>query len=473
MALNFVATVAAWAPDALLLAAEKASDPRGMGLNFVAIVVLLVLNAFFVAAEFALVKVSRIKVETLAAEGGASARMTLRILNNLEAYLAACQLGITMASLGLGWVGEPAVAAILNPVFTWAGVPENLLHPVSFVTGFLVFSSLHIVVGEQVPKTIAIRKPESISLLTAIALHVCYLAVWPLNWLLNYSAKKTLALMGIEEASHHEVYSSEELKGMVDTSREAGEIAQDRASMLKNLFEFDQRQVGRVMIPRTSVATLNLDSSPAENLKVIAEAPHSRFPVVSSQEDGKIMGLVLVKDVYNALLGGEAEPWKDLRRFCRKPLIVPDTQRIPNLFELMRSQRAHMAFVVDEYGAFMGIVTLEDLLEEIVGEIQDETDEDSPDMGLVELAPGHWEANGLASLGDVERTTGLIVPPDVDANTLSGLFLARLERMPKVDDVIEEGTFKLKVLELSDRHVSRVDLQDDAINDAPAPPPAH
>ena len=443
-----------------------------LSLNFVAIVVLLALNAFFVAAEFALVKVSRIKVETLAAESGGSAAMTLRILNHLEAYLAACQLGITMASLGLGWVGEPAVAAILEPVFTWAGVPAKILHPVSFVTGFLVFSSLHIVVGEQVPKTIAIRKPESISLLTAYALHVCYLAVWPLNWLLNESARRILSLMGIKEASHEEVYSNEELKGMVDTSRAHGEITHDRAAMLKNLFEFDQRQVGRVMIPRTSVATLNLDSSPAENLAVISKAPHSRFPVISTSEDGKIMGLVLVRDVYHALLAGDAEPWNDLRQFCRKPLIVPDTQRIPNLFELMRGQRAHMAFVVDEYGAFLGIVTLEDLLEEIVGEIQDETDEESPDMGLVEAGPGHWEANGLASLGDVERTTGLVVPPNVDANTLSGLFLARLERMPKIGDEIVEGSFTLRVLQLCDRHVSRVDLLDSAQADAPPPPPA-
>jgi magnesium and cobalt exporter, CNNM family len=439
-----------------------------LSFNFVAIVVLLVLNAFFVAAEFALVKVSRIKVESLAADGGGSARMTLRILNNLEAYLAACQLGITMASLGLGMVGEPFVAALLEPVFTKAGLPKEMLHPASFASGFLIFSSLHIVIGEQVPKTIAIRKPESTSLLSAYALHVAYIAVWPLNWLLNQSAKGILAMMGIKEASHHEVYSNDELKGMVDASREHGEIAQDRATMLKNLFEFDQRQVGRVMIPRSSAATLSLDNSPAENREVIAKAPHSRFPLMSSQVDGEVVGLILVRDVYNALLSGEEEPWKDLERFSRKPLIVPDTQRIPNLFELMRSQRAHMAFVVDEYGAFTGIVTLEDLLEEIVGEIQDETDEDSPDLGLVEVAPGHWEANGLASLGDVERTTGLVVPADVDANTLSGLFLTRLERMPQVGDAIEEGTFKLKVLELSDRHVSRVDLQDTGVNDAPA-----
>jgi len=444
-----------------------------LSFNFVAIVVLLVLNAFFVAAEFALVKVSRIKVESLAADGGGSARMTLRILNNLEAYLAACQLGITMASLGLGMVGEPFVAALLEPVFTKAGLPKEMLHPASFASGFLVFSSLHIVIGEQVPKTIAIRKPESTSLLSAYALHIAYVAVWPLNWLLNQSAKGILAMMGIKEASHEEVYSNEELKGMVDTSRAHGEIANDRATMLKNLFEFDQRQVGRVMIPRTSVATLNLDASPAENLAVISKAPHSRFPVVSSSEDGKLMGLVLVRDVYHALLAGETEPWNDLRKFCRKPLIVPDTQRIPNLFELMRGQRAHMAFVVDEYGAFLGIVTLEDLLEEIVGEIQDETDEESPDMGLVEVGPGHWEANGLASLGDVERAAGLVVPPDVDANTLSGLFLARLERMPKVDDEIEEGTFTLRVLELSDRHVSRVDLKNSALADAPQPAPEH
>lgn len=432
-----------------------------MSLTFSAlwIVLLLAANALFVAAEFALVKVKHIRIEALANEGSAAARMTLKILNDLEAYLAACQLGITMASLGLGWVGEPAVAAILEPLFHSAGVPEQFLHPAAFVTGFIVFSSLHIVVGEQVPKTLAIRKPETLSMATAYILYASYLLVWPLNWTLNKASGSILRLMGVKEASHSEVYSTEELKGMVDTSREHGEIAQDRATMLKNLFEFDQRQVGRVMIPRGQVAALDLDAEPAINLEVIKESPHSRFPVISSRSDDPVVGLLLVKDVYTALLAGEAEPWRDLKRFCRKPLIVPDTQRIPTLFDEMRARRAHMACVVDEYGGFLGIVTLEDLIEEIVGEIQDETDEAQPDLGVKEVDPGRrWEVAALASLSDVEREVGLVVPPELEANTLSGLFLTRIERMPRPGDEIVEGEFRLKVLDMANCHVDHVEI---------------
>lgn len=432
-----------------------------MSLTFSAlwIVLLLAANALFVAAEFALVKVKHIRIEALANEGSAAARMTLKILKDLEAYLAACQLGITMASLGLGWVGEPAVAAILEPLFHSAGVPEQFLHPAAFVTGFIIFSSLHIVVGEQVPKTLAIRKPETLSMATAYILYASYLLVWPLNWTLNKASGTILRLMGVKEASHSEVYSTEELKGMVDTSREHGEIAQDRATMLKNLFEFDQRQVGRVMIPRGQVAALDLDAEPAINLEVIKASPHSRFPVISSRSDDPVVGLLLVKDVYTALLAGEAEPWRDLKRFCRKPLIVPDTQRIPTLFDEMRARRAHMACVVDEYGGFLGIVTLEDLIEEIVGEIQDETDEAQPDLGVKEVEPGRrWEVAALASLSDVEREVGLVVPPELEANTLSGLFLTRIERMPRPGDEIVEGEFLLKVLDMANCHVDHVEI---------------
>ncbi len=429
-----------------------------MWFNLGAVVLLLAANAFFVAAEFALVKARAFRIDQMANDGSGAARLTRKIMNNLEAYLAACQLGITMASLGLGWVGEPAVAALLEPVFHALGLPENLLHTVSFITGFLVFSSLHIVIGEQVPKTFAIRKPEQVAVLSSYLLWAAYLAVWPLNWALNKASSGLLSLFGVAEASHHEVYSTDELKGMVATSGAHGEIQQDRAAMLKNIFEFDERLVGRVMIPRGSAAMLDVAGTPDENLAVIRDEPHSRFPLIDSDEDDKILGLVLVKDIHKALLNGQKTPWHDLREFVREPMIVPETQRISDLFELMRSRRAHMAFVVDEYGVFVGVVTLEDLLEEIVGEIQDETDDESPDLGIYKKEDGTWEADGLASLGDVEREIGLKIPADLDANTLSGLFLQRLARMPQVGDEIVEQDHRLKVLNLADRHVARVQI---------------
>lgn len=428
-------------------------------LNFVVIVLLLLANGFYVAAEFALVKAREFRIEAMATQGSAAARLTLHIQRNLEAYLAACQLGITMASLGLGWVGEPAVAAVLEPLFHAAGLSEAAVHTSAFLLGFLVFSSLHIVIGEQVPKTFAIRKAEPVSIWVAYPLHFSYLMTWPLNWLLNRASTAILSLFHVEQATHAEVLSSEEIKDLVATSHEHGEIHQEQADMLRNLFEFDQRQVGRVMLPRSSVHILDLSAEPSTNLKTIRETGHSRFPVIDSQEGNLLVGILLVKDIYHALLDGVREPWQELKAFCREPLIVPESQKVSKLFDQMRAKRAHMAFVIDEYGVFIGIITLEDLLEEIVGEIHDETDKLESMLAIERRDEDRWEADGLISLSDLERITGLKVPVELDANTLSGLIMQRLDRMPEAGDEILEGRFLLRVLNLADRRVGQVEIQ--------------
>ena len=427
--------------------------------NVMAIIILLAANGFFVAAEFALVKARGFRIEALAAEGSAAARLTVRIQGNLEAYLAACQLGITMASLGLGWVGEPAVASLLEPLFHSLGVPDEILHTSAFITGFLIFSSLHIVVGEQVPKTLAIRKAEPVSLWIAYPLRFSYLAVLPLNWLLNMAARMILRMFNVDEVSHAEVLSGDELKGLVATSREHGEIEHEKANMLRNLFEFDQRHVKRVMIPRSSIDVLDVSATAETNLKTIMEKAHSRFPLIDGNSEDQILGILLTKDIYSALLAGENEPWRDLLRYIREPLVVPETQKVSELFELMRVNRAHLAIVVDEYGTFAGIVSMEDLLEEIVGEIHDETDNEHAQYTIEAISDQRWEADGLVSLSDLEKAIGFHVPDDLDANTLSGLFMSRLERMPEAGDEISEGFFKLTVLSDEDRRVGRVSIE--------------
>lgn len=428
--------------------------------SLIIIVLLLVANGFFVAAEFALVKAHGFRIEALAEDGSRSAAMAMRIQSNLEEYLAACQLGITMASLGLGWIGEPAVAHLLEPVFTSFGISESVTHTASFIIGFLVFSSLHIVIGEQVPKTFAIRQPEPVSLMVAYPLHYAYLAVWPLNWLLNKSTAVLLSWFGVKPAGHGDVLSGDELKGLVATSRDHGHFGGEHANMLHNLFEFDQRQVGRVMIPRNSLHCLSIHGPAENNLQLLKETRHSRFPVIdNSTDDEKIIGILLDKDIHQALLNGEPAPWTDIQRFCREPLIVPESQRVPQLFELMRSRRVHMALIVDEYGKFVGAVTLEDLLEEIVGEIEDETDQEDALSSIVPIGPNQWESDGLVSLGDVQKVVGLVVPVELDANTLSGLFMERLSRMPEQGDLITENGYKLKVLSLTDRRVGKVAIE--------------
>ncbi len=430
-----------------------------IAINLTAVVLLLAANGFFVAAEFALVKARGFRIEAQAGKGSAAARLTLGIQGNLEAYLAACQLGITMASLGLGWVGEPAVAALLEPMFHWAGVPDALLHTSAFIVGFLIFSSLHIVVGEQVPKTFAIRKAEAVSLWVAYPLHVSYLLVWPLNWLLNKAAQSILVWFRVEQATHGDVLTGEELKGLVITSREHGEIERVKADMLHNLFEFDQRSVGRVMIPRGSVHALDLAADPDRNLHMIRHSGHSRFPLLDGARDDAVVGIVLAKDLHNALLGGEPEPWKDLGRYCRPPKLLHEGQKIAQVFDSMRQERAHMGFVVDEYGEFVGIVTLEDLLEEIVGDIQDETDNEEPAQAIRKLSDGRWECDGLVSLNDIERALGLTVSVELNAHTLSGLCMERLARMPEPGDEFQEGPFRVWVQSIQDRRVGRVVIQ--------------
>ncbi len=409
-------------------------------LSLLAIIALLAANGFFVAAEFALVKARGTRLESLANEGSSAAKLTVRMQQNIESYLAACQLGITMASLGLGWVGEPAVAALLEPLFLSMGLPETLLHTTAFVVGFLIFSSLHIVVGEQVPKTFAIRQSESVSLWVAYPLQITYLTVYPLNWLLNAATGSILSLFNVAEASHADIYSHDELKGLVATSVEHGELGADKAEMLRNMFEFDQRQVSRVMIPHTALKLLDINGNTDENFATIRDSGHSRFPLVDGEDNEKILGIVLAKDLYAAMLNDDKQPWLNLSRYCREPFIVPESQKVSKLFDAMRAKRAHMAIVADEYGDLVGIITLEDLLEEIVGDIEDETDEASTAYGITPLEENRWEADGLASLSDAERNIGLVVPDGLDANTLSGLCMASKGEMPKPgDEVIEYG----------------------------------
>lgn len=424
--------------------------------NLLSIVLLLVANAFFVAAEFALVKARGFRIETMAAEGKFGASLTVKIQQDLEAYLAACQLGITMASLGLGWVGEPAVAALLGPLFPDSLSPETT-HTISFLLGFTIFSSLHIVVGEQVPKTYAIRKPEAMSLACAVPLRVFFILLFPLNWVLNKASRGLLSALGVEEASHGEVLTDTEIRGLVNMSAEHGEMGADKAEIIQNLFRFDERAVQRVMIPRTECQILRLDQASNANIAVMRRTRHSRFPVVDGGND-KLVGMVLMKDVVDAMLAGNLEPWKDLEPFCREPLIVPETLRVPALFDTMRLNKAHMACVIDEYGSFVGLVTLEDLLEEIVGDIADETDEFHSDFPIVATETG-WTAHGLAPLANVERETGYLVADAFDANTLSGLIMNQLQRIPAVDDVVTDGGFRFTVEAIKDHHVERVGIE--------------
>ena len=427
--------------------------------SIAAIILLLAINAFFVAAEFALVKAKGFRIDLLADQGSKSAILTQKILDKLESYLAACQLGITMASLGLGWVGEPVVAALLEPLFSSLGMPEAAIHATAFILGFLLFSSLHIVVGEQVPKTFAIRKAEPVSLWTAYPLHWFYLCAYPLNWLLNKASGSILAFFNVEEATHADVLSEAEIRGIIDTSEKHGDMGTDKAAMLQNMFEFDTHTVQQIMVPRGEVDLIDLQAGWTTNLEVIQRTQHSRFPVVDGNPEAPI-GILLMKDLYSTLLGHEndlPDPTDVIRDNIRTPLLVPETQPVVNLFESMRRSRNHMALAMDEYGSFSGVVTMEDMLEEIVGDIADELDIDEPDVSI-RWVEDHWESNGLVSVTDLERVTDVDFPNDIDANTISGLFMLTLNRMPRKGDEIELFGLRLLTLDIENNRVGQVQI---------------
>ena len=422
-----------------------------------AIIALLAANAFFVAAEFALVSARDFRIEPQARAGRRSARLAMQIKGNIDPYLAACQLGITMASLGLGWLGEPAVAALLEPVLHPMGFSDTTVHTIAFLVGFIVFSSLHIVVGEQVPKTIAIRKAEAASMLVAYPLRWFFLLIYPLNWVLNATSGAILRGLGVRAASHAEVLTSDELRGLIRLSASHGEVDAERAQMLHNLFRFDERTVSRVMIPRTEAQTLQTTASAARNLGVIRATHYSRFPLIGDETDN-LLGVVLVRDLVDAMIDGTSTPWDNLETYCREPLIVPETLSVSDLFEMMRTSRSHMACVIDEYGSFVGLITMEDLLEEIVGEIADETDKREQNFPVV-WKDDHWEAHGLAPLSDLEHQTTFRADSGIKANTVSGLIMTILARLPEDGDELECNGYRFTVMGVHNRRAAMVRVE--------------
>jgi CBS domain containing-hemolysin-like protein len=421
-------------------------------ISLIQIIALLAINAFFVAAEFALVKAKQIRLAQR--KDSATTRLALSIHNNIEAYLAACQLGITMASLGLGWVGEPFVSALIFPVFEHFQLPPEVLHTTSFFIGFIVFSALHIVLGEQVPKNLAIREPEPVAIWIAWPLRAFFLMVYPFSRLLDMTAAGILRTMGVRPASHLEVFTDAEIKDIIDQSRASGEMGHQKADMLTNLFELEHRTARDLMTPRGDIDALDIERCPKALLELILETQHSRFPVIEGGFD-LVHGVVLVKDLYRALLAGDKEPWAHLKDFCRPVQMLPDGLNASQLFEQMRTKQAHMAVVVDEYGELVGLITLEDVLEELVGDIGDELDDQVAEYPIEEQEGG-WQAHGLAALDDVAKRTGLTIEADLQAHTLSGLFMERLGRMPEEGDVIQENDLQLQVLQVKDRRVELV-----------------
>jgi CBS domain containing-hemolysin-like protein len=412
-------------------------------LNVLLAVFLLAANGFFVAAEFALVKSKGFRIDALAAEGHLSARLTQHILKNIEAYLACCQLGITMASLGLGWVGEPTVAALLTPILVPLGMPVSALHVTAFIVGFLVFSSLHIVVGEQVPKTLAIREPEPVSLWVAYPLHLTYLVFYPLNRALNGASRAILRLLGVREGTYQDILTNDEIEGLVDVSAEHGHVEEKQAEFIHNLFRFSELEVADIMVHRTNVHSVNAADPVDKIVEEVLANPYTRVPLWQGQPEN-IVGIVHVKDLLRALKAVNNDAALiQIGSVAKKPWFVPDSTTLPDQLNAFLKRKAHIALVVDEYGEVQGLVTLEDILEEIVGDITDE--HDLTVEGVRRQPDGSVNVDGSVPIRDLNRVTGWSLP-DEQATTVAGLVIHEARTIPEPGQAFTFHGFRFQVL---------------------------
>ncbi len=427
-----------------------------IAVKVLAVVVLAALNGFFVAAEFALVKVRDSQLTLLAAQGHRRARMARHLVAHLDTYLSAAQLGITLASLGLGWIGEPIFADLLKPVYDGLGVAsEQTRHTVSFVVGFAVITFLHIVAGEMAPKSLAIRKPVETSLWVAYPFHWFYIAMKPFIHALNYSAQWLLRLVGIEAGSEHDgAHSEEELRLMFDANQRHAGGSQLGREIVLNALDLRHRVAREVMRPRAEITVLNTQASIAECLEVAEKTRYSRFPLCEGGDLDRTLGVVHIKDLFAMRL--KARSGAELAAVARKLIFVPPTARLERLLQLLLDRKLHMALVVDEYGSTVGLVTLENIIEEVVGQIQDEFDQEKP--LLQKTGESIWDVDGALPLHELEALVGEKLAEE-EITTTSGFVTHRLGGFPKEGDAVQLAAFTLRVEALDGMRVARLRLE--------------
>lgn len=440
-------------PGGLLTAsASPESSVWSNAWYILAAVVLVLLNGFFVAAEFAIVKVRPTRIEELANRGSLAARTAQRAVQHLDAYLSATQLGITLTSLALGWIGEPAFGRLMQPVFALASIPRPLQHQLAIGFGFFIITFLHIVFGELAPKSLAIQKSQSTALAVAWPLHVFYTLFKPLILLMNGAANLVLRAAGIQPASELEtVHSPQELDMIVAGSQKGGTLEVTEAEIAREALELHERTARDAMVPRVDIAFLSTDASVEDCIRIARTAGFTRYPLCDQDPD-TVIGMVHVKD----LLALADRPTACVRDVRRDILMVPETRPLDSLLRQFQSSRIHMAIVLDEYGGTLGLITLEDVLEEIVGDIQDEHQHEPPAM--VPAGEGTWRVDGGISLEDLGKDLGIALEPS-EAETLGGYLQWRLGAVPETGQSIRADGFLLTVQEMDGRRVRAVLVQ--------------
>lgn len=407
-------------------------------IEIIGVVLLVLLNAFFVIAEFSIVKVRDTRVAELAAMGRRRARIADHIVNHLDSYLSATQLGVTVASLGLGWLGASAFTRLFD---------FGISHTAAAVIGFVVVTFITIVIGELVPKSVAIRKAEQSTLAVALPLRWFYVATRPLTWLMYISAAGILKLFRIQPASERLLaHSEEELRMIIEASQEVGHIDEVEQTLMRRALTFGDRTVSDIMVPRTEMAAFHTSRLVADAIDEIAETNHTRYPVYDEDFDN-IVGYVHVKEIYRA--PREAT----MRRLLRPIGFIAETSNIEVALQRFQSTRTPLAIVVDEHGGTAGIVTIQDVIEELIGEVQDEFDLEAP---LVEeRGDGSYSVDGGARIDYLEDNLKLEVPEE-GFPTLGGRVFEQLQRRPRVGDEALLGNYHARVLEVDGMRISRV-----------------
>ena len=399
-------------------------------------------NGFFVAAEFAIVKVRSTQITELAEQGSVRAKMGKKLIRHLDAYLSATQLGITLASLALGWIGEPAFHHLIQPLFTRFEIPDAAARTISATVAFTIISILHIVLGELAPKSIAIQKPVGTTLNTAHLLHWFYVITFPAIWLLNGVSRSILRLFGLQPASEHAemAHSPEELRLILQSSEKAGILSEENREIIEGVFQFSKRTARQIMVPRTDVVILSTTRSIEQNLETIRTTRHTRYPLCEGSLDHTV-GMIHVKDLLLAQLRGPGTTLQDLKRDV---LFVPENSTVESLRSQFIESKTHMAIVLDEYGGASGIVFLENITEELFGQIQDEFDRERPE--IEPLGSGRYRVRGDYLIEDLADRLKIDLG-EPEEETVGGYVAARLGREVVPGDRVELGDLSISVLE--------------------------
>ncbi|MEK4799538.1 MULTISPECIES: hemolysin family protein [Thermoactinomyces] len=434
-------------------------------LKLILVLFLVFLNGFFVAAEFAIVKV---RATQLANMKGRRAQVAKKVVKNLDAYLSGTQLGITLASLGLGWVGEPAIARMIEPVLAYFGMPGWVIHTISAVIGFLIITFLHIVLGEMAPKSLAIRQSEQTTLWTATPLNWFYNLFKPFIFILNSSANLALKIIGVDGKADQQAHTEEEIRMLIAQSHKSGVIDKTELTLFDNVFDFTERIAREVMVPRVKMVCLFEGNSFEENFEIIKENHHTRFPVCGQDKDD-IKGIVHIRDIYKYIAEGEKP---DISQIIRPVVVVPETMELKDIFHNLQKNRVEMAIVVDEYGGTSGLLTTEDIIEEIFGEIQDEFDNELP---LIQKVGEDTLIDASLLIEDVNEHFNISIE-DPDNDTIGGWLFSELDKVPEEGDQVSFDKWVFTVKEMDQLRISRIIVspldskephQEDAMEKAP------